>query len=228
MDKIQINKSRMYGAVDMVLDNHSTNFSEFSGLVQAHQQLKRGQEQIGHYRQIQEANITGLTKTKVILRNEMVSSILRFSTALRAYANSVKNEELKSKAKYGLSGLKKSADSILVDIGTLILGLAKPLQGELASFIIGENEFNDLERLIASFKLAIPQHRAAASVLKNSTMNISEVFTAQDRLLKEDIDVLMLLIRNSQPDFYEAYKNARNIVDYVGRRKVKTEMPLAG
>jgi hypothetical protein len=30
----------------------------------------------------------------------------------------------------------------------------------------------------------------------------------------------MLLFRNSQPDFYNAYKNARNVVNYTGHGKV--------
>jgi hypothetical protein len=40
-----------------------------------------------------------------------------------------------------------------------------------------------------------------------------------DQLLKEEVDVLMLPFQFTQPDFYNAYKNARIIVDYTGRGK---------
>jgi hypothetical protein len=36
-------------------------------------------------------------------------------------------------------------------------------------------------------------------------------------MLREEMDVLMLLFEETQPDFYKAYKNARIIVDYSGR-----------
>ena len=228
MNKNQINKSRMFGSVAMVLDNNFPIFSKQEELVKALQQFKNGQELIGQYRQIQETDNSGLTKNKVQLRTGLISCILQFSTALRAYANSVKDLELKAKVNYGLSDLKKSADPVLVDIGVLIFGLADPLRGDLNRFFIVEGDFTEMDRLINAFKLAIPKRRVAAAASKNSTLNISDVFAAQDALLKDEIDVLMLLFRNSQPDFYAAYKNARNVVDYAGRGKAKTEATMPG
>ncbi len=228
MNKNQINKSRMYGSVNMVLDNNFNFFSKQEELIQAHQQLKKGQELIGQYRQIQEADDSGLTKGKIQLRVRLINCILLFSAALRAYANATANEELKAKANYGLSNLKKSADSILVDIAVLLVGLATPLKGELVRFFIGDAEFTEMDSLLTEFKVAIPKRRVAAAASKNSTLNISEVFATLDKLLKEEIDVLMLLLRNSQPDFYYAYKNARNIVDYTGRGKAKPEATMPG
>jgi hypothetical protein len=228
MNKNQINKSRMYGSVTMVLDNNFPIFSKQEELVKAHQQFKSGQDLIGQYRQIQEADVSGLTKNKTQLRFSLINAILQFSTALRAYANSVKDEELKAKVTYGLSDLKKTADPILVDIGVLIFGLANPLKSDLNRFFIDENGFTELDLLLTTFKQAIPKRRVAAAASKNSTLNISDVFAAQDTLLKEEMDVLMLLFRNSQPDFYNAYRNARSIVDYTGRGKAKTEATLPG
>jgi hypothetical protein len=182
--------------------------------------LKKGQELIGQYRQIQETDNSGLTKNKVQVRTGLIQSILKFSIALRAYANSVKDVELKAKVNYGLSDLKKTADPVLVDIGVLIFGLADSLKSDLSRFIIVDGDFTEMDRLLNAFKLAIPKRRVAAAASKNSTLNISDVFAAQDTLLKEEIDVLMLLFRNSQPDFYNAYKNARNVVNYTGHGKV--------
>lgn len=228
MNKSQINKSRMFGSVALVLDNNFPIFSKQEELVKALQQLKNGQEQIGQYRQIQETDNSGLTKTKVQLRAGLIQSILKFSIALRAYANSMKDAELKAKVNYGPSDLKKTADPVLVDIGVLIYGLADPLKGDLSRFFIADGDFTEMDRLLNAFKLAIPKRRVAAATSKNSTLNISDVFAAQDTLLKEEMDVLMLLFRNSHPDFYNAYKNARNVVDYGVRGKAKTEATLPG
>jgi hypothetical protein len=228
MNKNQINKSRMYSSVDMVLDNNTSFFSQLEELVKAHQQLKNGQILISQYRQIQEVDSTGLTKNKIKLRKEMIGCILKFSASLRAYATSVKNDELKVKTNYGLSDLKKSADPILLDIGALMMALANTVKNELIRFFISVADFKEIDRLLFAFKLAIPKKRVAISASKVSTLNIGKVFSAQDTLLKEVIDVMMLPLRFSQPDFYNAYKNARTIVNFSGRGKAKMEAVQPG
>jgi hypothetical protein len=136
-----------------------------------------------------------------------------------AYAISVKDLDLKTKAKYTATDLKTAADPILYDIGVLILGLAVQVKADLARYGVGEPEFAEMERLLNGFKLAIPRRRVAASVSKMSTGNIGDVFISMDKLLKEEMDVLMMPFQYSQPDFYNAYRNSRMIVDYVGRGK---------
>jgi len=85
-----------------------------------------------------------------------------------------------------------------------------------------------MDQLIALFKIAIPKRRVATSTTKVSTVNIREVFNAQDLLLKEQIDVLMQPFKFTQSDFYNAYRNARLIVDYAGRSKAPAEVTTAG
>lgn len=95
MNRKQVNKSRMYGSTDLVLNNHSLIFGTMNELVTAHQKLKDGQLQIVQYRQIQEADNSGMTANKRLLKAALIKIILKFSSALRAYATSIKNEELK-------------------------------------------------------------------------------------------------------------------------------------
>jgi len=45
-------------------------------------------------------------------------------------------------------------------------------------------------------------------------------------MLKEEMDVLMLLFAESEPDFYNAYKNARMILDYTERGKANPEVAV--
>lgn len=225
MNKNQINKSRMYGTVDLVFDNHSSLFTQLVELVTAHQRLKDGQLLIGQYRQVQEADSSGLTKNKVVLKANLIKGILQFSAALRAYAASAKNEELKAKSHYVASDLKKTPDPILYDIGVLLVGLANPIRNDLAKYFVSDTEFTGMNSLLAAFKLAYPQQRVATTESKVSTGNIGEVFKSLDKLLKEEIDELMLPFQFTQPDFYNAYKNARIIVNYSGRGKSKSGTP---
>ena len=153
--------------------------------------------------------------------------ILLFAAGLKANATSTKNAELMTKADYKASELKTAADSVLFDIGTLLNGMALPLRTDLAKYFVGESEFGEMERLLAEFKLAIPKRRVAINISKVSTGNIDGVFKAQDKLLKDQIDVLVQPYQFSQPDFFNAYKNARYIVDYTGRGKAVPVTPAS-
>lgn len=207
----------MFGSVNLVLDNHSQLFAQLEDLVLAHVRLKDGIAQMGQNRQVQEADNTGLTDNKADLRSNLITGILPVSAALKAHANSSKNQELKAKANYTRSELLTSPDPVLYDIGTLILNLATPILADLNKYFISIEKLDKLNGLLTDFNAAIPQKRVAISVSKVSTGNIGEVIVRLSTLLKDEIDVLMQLFEESQPDFYKAYKNARIIVDYSGR-----------
>jgi hypothetical protein len=228
MNKRQLNKFRMFSAIETVLDTNSVLVSSLNDLMAANARLKAGQLLIIQNRQVQEAKITGLTRNKSTMRDELILSIMKYSAALKSYGITVKDEEIRAKASYTPSDLKKVADSVIYDIGMLLYGLAVPLKAEMARYFIGEAELKAMEQLLEAFKLTVPKRRVASSLSKTSTGNIESLFTAQDKLLKDEIDVLMSLFQVSQPDFYNAYKNARAIVNYVGRGKgAPAEEPVA-
>lgn len=219
MNKSQINKFRMYEAVDLGFASHSELIQKFDELISARQRLQAGLQVIGQNRQVQEVDRTGLTKNKVQLRSELVNLILQFSAAIKAYATVIKNLDLKTRANYNPSELKTVSDPVLADIGLLLKDLATPYSKELLKYFIGEAEFTELDRLLVEFKTSIPKSRAAGNVSKTSTKNIGGIFEAMDKLLREEIDVLMLPFQFKESDFYNIYKNARSIVNYTGRGK---------
>jgi hypothetical protein len=88
-------------------------------------------------------------------------------------------------------------------------------------------EFQQMDRLLAEFRLAILKRRVAINISKVSTGNIDGIFKAQDKLLKEQVDSLMEPFQFSQPDFFSAYRNARSVVDYAGRGKAAPATPVA-
>ena len=215
----------MFETVDSVLDKNSSLFESMPELVSAHRMLKEGKTLILQYRQVQEAETSGLTTTKENVKTDFINSILKFSAALRAYATSTKNEDLKAKAHYVSSELKKVPDPILFDIGTLLFKLADPIKTELTKYSIGEDEIAEMKTLLPAFKVAYPQQRVATTESKMSTDNIDKVYKSTMKLLKDVIDELMLPFQFSQPDFYNTYKNARLIVNYSGRGKGKPDNP---
>lgn len=227
MNKSQINKLRMFESVNLVLTNQSAIFAQLPDLVSCHQRLNEGILQIAQYRQVQETDNSGLTEAKIDLRQNLISKELQLSAALKSYANSTKDKELKTKANYSKSDLMQAADPVLYDIGILLVGLATPIQPDLAKYFVTPEKLDEINQLLSEFHAAIPQKRVANSMSKVSTQNISELFNTYSKMLKEEMDVLMLLFEENEPDFYNAYKNARMIVDYTGRGKANGDQPIA-
>jgi hypothetical protein len=227
MNKSQINKLRMFESVALVLGNHSALFAALQDLVNGLQRLQEGIRLIARYRQVQEINHSGLTETKIDLRQTLIARMLNLSAALVSYANLHGNKELKSKAGYSKSTLVLTADPVLNDIGTLLIGLATPLVAELGRYFITAEKLDELTSLLTDFNASIPQKRVASNLSKVSTQNIEDVFKSVSKMLKEEMDVLMLLFEAENPDFYNAYRNARKIVDYGVRSRTAAETTVA-
>lgn len=223
MNKTQINKLRMFVAVDLVLRNYSELFESLEPLVLGHQRLRDGLLQLEANRLVQEANNTGLTGSKTDLRTKLIDRLIKFLAALKSHAIATNNLELKEKVNYPKSKLTIVSDPVLYDIGSLAVSLAMPILPELTKYLITTEKVTDLTTLLTNFKEAIPQKRVATSTSKVSTENIGDVINSLHTLLKEELDALMLLLEGDQPDFYKAYKNARIIVDYTGGGKAEPE-----
>lgn len=71
----------------------------------------------------------------------------------------------------------------------------------------------------------IPQNRVATSTRKASTATIDALIHEANRLLKDEIDALMMPFQFVHPDFFQQYKNARMIVDYTGRKAAAEDTP---
>lgn len=213
----------MFEAVDLVLDNHSQLFTQLADLVLAHQRLKDWLNLLGNNREVQEADHSGLTDTKKGLKGTVVRHTIKLSAVVKSYANSVKDRELWKMANYTRSELLLASDAHLFDIGTVLLKLALPIQAGLNNYLFGSEKITAYQVLLNGYHAAIPQKRVASSVSKVSTMNIGELIDSLSKLLKEEIDVLMLILEDSQPDFYRTYKSSRIIVNYRGGGKSKPE-----
>lgn len=219
----------MYLATDKVLDANQALFAGLDELTAAHLRLKNLLQQIEANRQVQEANQTGITENKATLRNALLLQVQKCIAGLTAYATATKNAALRKKVFYTPTALMRMPDPVFADVARLISGEANKLAAELEKYFITADDLAELPDLIARFKDAIPQKRVATNVSKVSTLNIAEVFSAADKLLKNEIDLYLLPFQLAQPDFYNAYKNARIIVNYNGRSKTPEvpEEPVA-
>jgi len=183
MNKMQLNKFRMYDAVNLVLDTHSEMVGTEGDLFAASQLLKAGQATINQNRQVQEADSSGLTKNKSELRSELNRLILLFAAGLKAHATSTKNSELKTKANYKAYDLQKTADSVLADIGRLLHETALPIRSDLAKYAITEPDFQKIEQLLGEVNREFEELQAQIALPEQSLGYLEEIMREPEKML---------------------------------------------
>jgi hypothetical protein len=222
MDKLKVSKGRMYHSSDLVLDKYSSSFAEHEELCNAHQELKRRIATIDVVEQGQLSDNKGLTQYKAGLRVEVTQIILKFSTALKAFATVQKSKDLLNRASFLASDLARISDPTLFNLGMMLYNLADPLREQLAKFFLTEQDYKRAESLLADFKAAIPQRRMASTVSISTSRKMTELFQSLDRLLKEQIDLLVTPFKYDHPDFYREYTIARKVVSNMKKSKGKS------
>jgi hypothetical protein len=89
---------------------------------------------------------------------------------------------------------------------------------QLADYGVGEDELAALNAAIAAYEALILSPREAISERKQYTGSLAQTLAAADSVLTDKMDRIVARFKNSNPAFYNGYKNARAIKD-SGHRK---------
>ncbi|NEW84587.1 MAG: hypothetical protein GZ094_19775 [Mariniphaga sp.] len=223
MKKVFINKSRMYYATKRVLDNYVNEFAGNSELNEAFQQLISWISVINIEEEVLVVDNTGLTTSKDELRVVFTLCALKMATGLKAYATTLKDTKFFVKVNYQLNDFNRLPDPILLNTGSMLFKLADPMRDKLARFFLTNDDFAGMEKMLVDFAAAFSDKRIATTVSKSSNQKVNEAFISTDKLLKEVIDILVAPYQYQNPDFFREYTNARIIVGYTGRGKIKPD-----
>jgi len=182
------------------------NFSEFlTALDAAILQIQSSSEQ-------QQFNTKGLTDNKSQLREALITLTVDASAKIQAYAKYTRDTVLLAETKFTKSGLKDVPSLDLVDITR---GLYSRIDANLANLTV----YNlDTESQIAyktaidAYAESIPKTRQSQLKSKETTLLETQAFATADEALS-NIDMLVEMLKLTEPNFYAGYRNARKIVE---------------
>ena len=198
-------------AITATLPNYAGFFSGVSG----------GIVQIQTIRALQEADKTSITGNKSQLKANLIVLAMDVSRKVVAYATIVNNTELLQEVNYAESDLKKCADTILKDRCQVIYDRANANVAALATYGITPAINANLLTAVNAFNAAIPKPRLGITDKKRATEQLALLLKEVDDNLAK-IDVLVEIVKVSQPTFYSKYKTARKIIATgVGTLSVK-------
>jgi len=222
MTNDQINKAAMFRTTAAFSDANATivtSLPEFNGNVVT---LKSISQQIQSIGEQQKLDITGITKQKNLLHDQLVALAADTANKLTAYAHLTHNTELKGEVNITETAFKRFADSELKDYAHIIYNHAQPIVDLLADYAITATTQLALLNAINSYNAILGDPRLKKISKSQATTQLTNLFASGDAVLA-DMDVAAKIVQTSQPVFYKGYLAARKVIK-VGTTKLSMKI----
>jgi acetolactate synthase regulatory subunit len=218
----QESKLNMYLKVLEACRNYEKKYSHILIMVEVVRQLEENINAIRQTAQQQAGTITqGFTAEKQKTINLLTEQCVKLANILYVYGFRTNNQQLLSKMSINKRMLYNGHDNE-------ILTLTKNVSAELATYIpmlgnygIDPTELDAFNKTIATFETLISKPQITIGERKLHTGNLKHLFAEADSILYDQLDKLIVLFKTSDPDFYNLYKTARNIINTAKRSSRK-------
>ena len=222
MNNSDSNKIRMYRTVNVTMLDNKDTWKDQEDIAAAQLRLDNYIKGIDNLSAEREKDGTAQTLVKHLTREDFVKSIMNVSGCLAAFCTARKMFVLRKEVHYAPYEVQYAKDSDLCDIATNLYNAALPYKDAMGAFMLKAQDIEDLNANNLAYKKAIPGKRVAtgASVAAKEAMDL--LFQETDQLLKDELDYLMQIFRDSNPMFYSKYRTARAIID-LGHGKKRTK-----
>lgn len=164
----------------------------------------------------QSANIKGVAQAKSNLRsnlNELTFNILGIA---RAWAVAEDNAALAEEFKVTESGLEKIKDDTIAAYCTHRYTLVNDNLAAMADYGLSALLMTAWQDAISDYETAVATPREAINARSSHTGSLKTVIDETIKLLKENIDPVMLIFKTSDPALYNAYTKARIVIERKG------------
>ena len=173
----------------------------------------------------QSANIKGVAQNKTNLRANLNQLTLNNLTIARAWAIADNNAVLAEEFRVSESGLEKVKDDTIASYCTHRYDLVNANLAAMADYGLTPVLMTTWQDAISDYEAAVSTPREAINVRSTHTDNLKTIFDETLKLLKENIDPVMLIFKTSVPKLYQEYTKARIVIDRKGPGGGGTDKP---
>lgn len=222
MNNSDSNKKRMYQTVNETLLDNKETWKDQENITSNQEKLGNFIKGIDGYSAEREKDGTAQTLVKHLTREDFVKSILKVAGGMAGFTTARKLYILRKEVCYTPSAVQYAKDSDLCDMATNLYNAALPYKDEMGSYLLAAKDVDELNTNIMAYKKAIPGKRVATGASSAAKEAMGLLFEETDLLLKDEMDYMMLIYRDSNPIFYSKYRTARAILDLGhGKKRIK-------
>lgn len=212
METKQKGKTKMYlGVKDCLLANAAitATLPNFAGYFTAFQ---NGLTLIQVNNEQQGFDKAGIATSKSKIKKNLMTLTIDASHKVLAYAVFTNNVVLQKEIRYTESMLKRFGETDLRDIAQGVYDRTQTNIAALNVYGITAATQTAFQAAIIAFTNAIPKTRAGIIEKRQSTKQIESAIQTTDAALK-NIDLLVEIVKLTQPAFYMSYKLNRKVID---------------
>lgn len=171
--------------------------------------------------QLQIVDKTGVKVAKEELRGNLILIVGDVARRLSAYAAIVNNDGLLSEVHYSDAELMKLSEERLKEIGQVIYDRGMANVTAAAAYGLTVQLMASLLTALNAFNTAIPKPRLTVAERRQATELLIRLFKDVEVLLKK-VDILVDIVKLSQPNFHTGFKSVRMLVDRGARKRMLT------
>ncbi len=164
-------------------------------------------------------NIPASTLQKREIESQMIQLCVKIANVLYVIGFSTDNKDLITLHGLSENNFYRLNDNSSLALAGNILDFSKKYVDQLKEYGITETESSALSKAIDKFKSLIAKPMDTIGERKQKTTNLAQLFAALDSLFYDKLDKLMVLFKQSEPEFYGEYRTARNIILSVKHKK---------
>jgi len=217
MNATQSNKLRSYQTVQAVLEEHEETWKTLPAFEAGVDELEGIIPQINSQAQTQASRI-GAAQEKAYAPEGLGNAAYEVAAAVRAYATANEDHELAGRVDFSRSDVTDGREFEVATRCRDILEAATAHIDSLADYGVNQAKLNALKKKIETFDGLQARPRQVIATSSAATKTLPKLFGKVDVVLGKRLDGLIVQFKDSAPDFYNAYRSARSIVDNPGGR----------
>ena len=214
----QDNKVGMFTAVKAVCEGASTVTGTVPAFGVSFEKFTTCVERIQRFSEKQAKGSSGATADKQRCREWMCDAALVIAGAVRAYAIDNNNLELAGKVDFSRSTLLGGRDRASAEKCQTIHRLAVEKVAELTEHGVSTAKLKSLQAKIDAYVGCLQRPRQIITENKTATAQLEAEIETADQLLADGLDRLVLQFKDTEPEFFNNYTNARAIVNNASGR----------
>ncbi len=216
MNQDDINRMSMVNTVDSLMDQNESIWSSLPAIQETVDDIKSGITDVNKSAGKQAIATAGTGDEKANVRLTFEAKILEIADQLSALAAKKEDAILGAQVELTPSALDKTDVDALEELGKTVSGLAVTNIVELEKYGIVKDDVEALDQLTTKFSKVKNAPRVAISGRKGVTDTLPLLVAKLMSILRNRLDKQMTKFKQSNPEFFAAYRSARVIVDRGG------------
>lgn len=203
----------MYNAVISVVNGNSNLWSGLPAFTNVFGLLNQKVTALQQAAYGQSLALVGVSAVKNAKKEIISGKTMVIVSSIAAYAAVNKDVELFNKMKISKSQLETAAIAELKQKIDLVLNKANELVNDLGDYGVNQGMIDELQTLRDELDTLLVSPRKAIVERKVLTRKTALLIKEIDLMLKLQLDKLMVVLKEANPDFFAAYVGARVIID---------------